>query len=144
MRTTGEMYDACNREFDACDIAILAGAPADYRPKTVAENKIKSESLTVEFEKNPDIAKSLGEKKGNKKLVIFAAETQNLIENAKSKLAKKHADMVVANDVTAKGAGFDVDTNIATIIDCKGNETQSGKVSKRELADIIIDKVLAL
>ena len=144
VRTTGEMYDACNREFDSCDIAILAGAPADYRPKTVAKNKIKAENLIIEFEKNPDIAKSLGEKKGDKKLVVFAAETQNLVENAKSKLAKKHADLVVANDVTAEGAGFDVDTNIATIIDCKGNTTQSGKVSKRELADIIIDKVLAL
>lgn len=142
--TTGEMFDACNREFDNCDIAILAGAPADYRPKTVAKNKLKSDTLTIELEKNPDIAKSLGEKKGDKKLVIFAAETENLIENAKGKLAKKNADLVVANNVTAEGAGFDVDTNVATIIDCKGNETQSGKVSKRELADIIIDKVLAL
>ncbi|MCM1305781.1 MAG: bifunctional phosphopantothenoylcysteine decarboxylase/phosphopantothenate--cysteine ligase CoaBC [Bacteroides sp.] len=144
VRTAEEMYEACNRVFESCDIAILAGAPADYRPKSVAENKIKSENLTIEFVKNPDIARSLSEKKGCKKLVIFAAETENIIENAKNKLAKKHADLVVANDVTAKDAGFDTDTNIATIIDNLGNRTDSGKVSKRELADIILDKVLAL
>lgn len=144
VRTTQEMYDVCNREFINCDIAILAGAPADYRPKSISENKIKSENLTVEFVKNPDIAKSLGEVKGNKRLIIFAAETENLLDNAKGKLLRKHADLVVANDVTAEGAGFDVDTNIATLIDSCGNISESGKVSKRQLADLIIDKVLAL
>lgn len=144
VKTTAEMFDACNKLFDEADIAILAGAPADYRPKTEFENKIKSDSLTLEFVKNPDIAKSLGEKKGERKLVIFAAETENLIENAKQKLVKKNADIAIANDVTAEGAGFDSDTNIATIIDRDGNMTSSGKVTKRALADMIIDKVLAL
>lgn len=143
-RTTLEMYDACNKEFESCDIAILAGAPADYRPLSVAKNKIKGDRITVEFEKNPDIAKSLGEKKGHRKLVIFSAETQDLIENAKEKLAKKHADLAVANDVTVDGAGFDVDTNVATIIDIAGNMQNTGKVQKSALADLIIDRVLAL
>lgn len=144
VRTTSEMYDVCNARFSECDIAILAGAPADYRPKQVAENKIKSDSLTIEFVKNPDIARSLGEKKGERKLVIFAAETQNLIENATGKLEKKNADLVVANDVTAEGAGFDSDTNIAVLIDREKRARNSGKVTKRELADMIIDRVLAL
>lgn len=144
VRTTSEMYDVCNARFDDCDIAILAGAPADYRPKQVAENKIKSENLTIEFVKNPDIAQSLGEKKGERKLVIFSAETQDLIENATIKLKKKNADLAVANDVTAEGAGFDVDTNIAVLIDRDGKAQNSGKVTKRALADMIIDRVLAL
>lgn len=144
VRTTQQMYEACNREFKAADIAILAGAPADYRPKHTFSQKIKSDTLTVEFEKNPDIAMSLGSKKGDKKLVIFAAETENLIQNAIGKLAKKNADLVVANDVTAEGAGFDCDTNVATLIAADGDRTESGKVSKRKLADVIIDRVLAL
>ncbi|MDE6302210.1 MAG: bifunctional phosphopantothenoylcysteine decarboxylase/phosphopantothenate--cysteine ligase CoaBC [Clostridia bacterium] len=144
VRTTQEMFDECGRVFESADIEILAGAPADYRPKQTYKNKIKSDTLVIEFEKNPDIAKALGEKKGERRLVIFSAETENLIENAKQKLSKKHADLVVANDVTVEGAGFDVDTNVATLIDTCGNQTDSGKVSKRELADMIIDRVLAL
>ena len=120
------------------------GGTCGLPPEKVSENKIKSENLTVEFVKNSDIAKSLGEVKGNKRLIIFAAETENLLDNAKGKLLRKHADLVVANDVTAKGAGFEVDTNIATLIDSCGNISESGKVSKRQLADLIIDKVLAL
>lgn len=142
--STQEMLDACNAEFDSCDVAIMAAAPADYRVKNAFSQKVKSDALTLELVKNPDIAKTLGEKKGERKLVVFSAETENLIENAKGKLKKKRADLVVANDVTVEGAGFDVDTNVATIIDNDGNEFESGKVSKRKLADIILDKVIAL
>ncbi len=142
--STQEMLDACNSEFDSCNVAIMAAAPADYRVKNTFSQKVKSETLTLELVKNPDIAKTLGEKKGERKLVVFSAETENLIENAKVKLKKKLADLVVANDVTVDGAGFDVDTNVATIIDNDGNEFESGKVSKRKLADIILDKVIAL
>ena len=138
------MLDACNAEFASCDVAIMAAAPADYKVKNAFSQKVKSDTLTLELVKNPDIAKTLGEKKGERKLVVFSAETENLIENAKGKLKKKHADLVVANDVTVDGAGFDVDTNVATIIDNDGNEFESGKVSKRELADVILDKVIAL
>ncbi len=142
--STQEMLDVCKAEFLSCDIAIMAAAPADYKLKKPFENKVKSDTITLELVKNPDIAKTLGENKDDKKLVIFSAETENLIDNAKAKLVKKHADLVVANDVTTEGAGFDVDTNIATIIDTDGNMTESGKVSKRELADMILDKVIAL
>ncbi|HCH92272.1 MAG TPA: bifunctional phosphopantothenoylcysteine decarboxylase/phosphopantothenate--cysteine ligase CoaBC [Clostridiales bacterium] len=142
--TTQEMLDACNAEFDSCDVAIMAAAPADYKVKNTFSQKVKSDTLTLELVKNPDIAKTLGEKKGERKLVVFSAETENLIENAKGKLKKKHADLVVANDVTVEGAGFDVDTNVATIIDNDGNEFECGKMSKRELADVILDKVNAL
>lgn len=142
--STQDMLDACVKEFDDCDVAIMAAAPADYKVKNVFENKVKSETLALELVKNPDIAKTLGEKKEGRKLVIFSAETENLLENAKGKLVKKHADLVVANDVTVEGAGFDVDTNVATVIDNDGQCVESGKVSKRELADIILDKVIAL
>lgn len=142
--STQDMLEACQSEFPGCDMAIMAAAPADYRLKKPFENKIKSENLTLEFVKNPDIAMTLGMSKGDKKLVIFSAETENLIENATAKLKKKNADLVVANDVTVEGAGFNVDTNVATIIDKDGNRFESGKVSKSALADIILDKVIAL
>lgn len=142
--STQDMLEACQSEFPGCDMAIMAAAPADYRLKKPFENKIKSENLTLEFVKNPDIAMTLGMGKGDKKLVIFSAETENLIENATAKLKKKNADLVVANDVTVEGAGFNVDTNVATLIDKNGNRFESGKVSKSALADIILDKVIAL
>lgn len=142
--STQDMLEACQSEFPGCDMAIMAAAPADYRLKKPFENKIKSENLTLEFVKNPDIAMTLGMSKGDKKLVIFSAETENLIENATAKLKKKNADLVVANDVTVEGAGFNVDTNVATLIDKDGNRFESGKVSKSALADIILDKVIAL
>lgn len=142
--STQDMLEACQSEFPSCDMAIMAAAPADYRLKKPFENKIKSENLTLEFVKNPDIAMTLGKTKGDKKLVIFSAETENLVENATTKLKKKNADLVVANDVTVEGAGFNADTNVATIIDNDGNRLESGKVSKSALADIILDKVIAL
>ena len=142
--STQDMLEACQSEFPGCDMAIMAAAPADYRLKKPFENKIKSENLTLEFVKNPDIAMTLGMSKGDKKLVIFSAETENLIENATAKLKKKNADLVVANDVTVEGAGFNVDTNVATLIDKDGNRFESGKVSKSALADMILDKVIAL
>lgn len=142
--STDDMLKACQEHFEECDVAIMSAAPADYKVKNQSQHKLKGESITLEFVKNPDIAMTLGEKKGDKKLVIFSAETENLIENATQKLAKKHADLVVANDVTVEGAGFNVDTNVASIIDTKGNRFDSQKISKRELADLILDRVLQL
>lgn len=144
VKSTVEMLEACEANFADCDVAIMSAAPADYRVKNPSQNKLKGESITLEFVKNPDIAMTLGERKGDRKLVIFSAETQNLIENATQKLHKKHADLVVANDVTLEGAGFEVDTNIASLIDSNGNRLDTGKISKRALADLILDKVLAL
>ena len=142
--STQDMLDACAKEFEHADVAIMAAAPSDYRLEKPFDNKVKDDTLTLHLVKNPDIAKTLGESKGARKLVIFSAETENLIPNAKGKLEKKHADLVVANDVTMSGAGFNVDTNIATIIDKDGNKFESGKVTKRALADMILDKVLEL
>ena len=98
----------------------------------------------MHFVKNPDIAKSVGEIKGDKKLVVFSAETENLLENAKQKLFAKNADLVVANDVTKQGAGFETDTNDVVIMDRFGNEYPSGLVSKAEVADMILDKLITL
>ena len=121
VKSTRDMYDAVMSELENCDCVIKAAAPADYRVEKVADDKIKDKEVTLNLVKNPDIAKAVGERKGERKLVVFCAEKRELIERAKGKLASKNADMVVANDVTKEGAGFDVDTNIATIITAKGN-----------------------
>lgn len=141
INTTLELLDAVKENMDN-DMFIMAAAPADYRVKNKSSQKIKAESTTLELEKNPDIAQYVGENKGNKTLVIFSAETENLVENATKKLAKKHADYVVANDVTMEGAGFYVDTNIATIISNSGYSYESGIVSKDKLAHLILDTVI--
>ncbi len=141
-RTTEEMLDACKRSFESADMAIMAAAPADYRVKNATGSKLKARTVCLELEKNPDIAATLGATKGDKKLVIFAAETEDLVKNAKAKLKAKNADMAVANDVTADGAGFGTDTNIATLVLADGSCFESGKVSKRELAAMILDKIL--
>ena len=140
---TQSMFDVVTAHAKEFDYVIKAAAPADYRPKKVYDNKVKEQSLTLELEKTPDIAYAVGHDKGNCKLIIFSAETENLIENAKGKLKKKNADMVVANDVTQKGAGFNVDTNIVTII-TKDEETSYEMMSKSALAEIILDKALTL
>ncbi len=141
--TTMQMYDAVLENSKVADYVIMAAAPSDYRPKQVASNKIKSENLVLELVKNPDIAAAVGKNKMDTKLVIFSAETENLIENAKGKLAKKNADMVVANDVTKEGAGFNVDSNIVTII-TKNSVKDFDKMSKDDVAKIIVDNMLDL
>lgn len=144
VKTTQDMFDAVKENLERADIVVMAAAPADYKMKNVAPQKIKSETLTLELEKNPDIAKYVGENKGGKILAIFSAETENLIENATGKLKKKNADVVIANDVTKEGAGFDVDTNIATIITSSGEKFESGLVKKTELATLIFDVISEL
>ncbi len=129
------------------DVIIQAAAPADYRFMNTSTQKIKkhgAEPLTLQMAENPDIAAAVGErKKPGQILVCFAAETESLVENARAKLTKKNADMVVANDVTAPGAGFSVDTNIATLI-TKDGALARPMQSKAQLADDILDMVLAL
>lgn len=142
VKSTGEMMDAVLDELPSADIVVMAAAPADYRPATTYTNKIKSAELTLKLVKNPDIAKAVGERKGDKKLVVFAAETEELIAHAKAKLASKHADLAVANDVTMKGAGFNSDTNIASLVFPDGSVRKCGLMTKRELADVIFDAVL--
>ena len=142
VHTTEQMLQAVKDNFARCDIAVMAAAPCDYNV-TAQENKIKSDKLAVEFSKAPDIAAWAGKNKGGRKLVVFAAETENFKANALKKLKAKNADMVVLNDVTAKGAGFDVDTNIATLI-TGSDVTELSLMSKLELANVIWDKILSV
>ena len=143
VHTTLEMMDAVLSETEAADVIVMAAAPADYRPKETFTSKLKSETLTMEFVKNPDIAKAVGERKGGRKLVVFSAETDGLIDNAKKKVASKNADLAVANDVTKEGAGFYCDTNIASLVGRNGEVRECGLMTKRELADVILDAVLS-
>lgn len=143
VHTTLEMMDAVLAETEAADVIVMAAAPADYRPKETFASKLKSETLTMEFVKNPDIAKAVGERKGGRKLVVFSAETDGLIANAKKKVASKNADFAVANDVTKEGAGFYCDTNIASLVGRNGEVRECGLMTKRELADVILDAVLS-
>lgn len=141
VETTQEMYDAVMNNLDKVCAVIKAAAPADYKIEKQFDNKIKDEKLTLSLVKNPDIAKAVGEKKGDKKLVIFCAETQDLLENANKKLVSKNADMIVANDVTIKGAGFDVDTNIVSILKRDSQIKDYPIMSKKEVANIILDEI---
>jgi len=141
--TTEEMYNAVMDNLQRADVIIKAAAPADYSVKNYSDSKVKSENLILELKKNPDIAKSVGENKGNKKLIIFCAETNDLKENAYKKLIAKNADMIVANDVLAEGAGFDVDTNIASIL-TKDSSEDLPKMTKAQLATRILDKIVEL
>ena len=143
--TTMEMLDAAVSHFPACDVAIMAAAPADFRPEVVADQKIKkttdANSLTLRLTQNPDIAAKLGTmKKPGQVLIAFAAETENMTENSHAKLRKKNADFVVANNVTEPGAGFDVDTNRVTIISADESDVLP-LMSKAEVAREIMNRV---
>ena len=144
---TRELYDAVLENAPKADVIIQAAAPADYRFAQIHEEKYKKragEPLTVELVENPDIAAEVGRRKQpGQTLVGFAAETGPKLGNAKQKLEKKKLDLVVFNDVTAPGAGFNVDTNIATLVTRDG-ETACPLRTKRELADDILDAVMAL
>lgn len=139
-----EMQKHIEEHFADCDITIMSAAVSDYRVKEVASQKIKKsdEVMTIELVKNPDILKGLGEKKSDKQyLVGFAAETQNVEEYAKGKLQRKNLDMIVANDVSQAGAGFNVDTNIAKIITRDGEIKQAPLMQKAGLAKLILDTI---
>lgn len=139
-----EMYKKIMEYYYEADVVIKSAAVADYAPAEISNQKIKKkeEDLTIRLVKNPDILYELGKIKENKVLVGFAMETQNLIENAKEKISKKNLDFIVANDLETEGAGFACDTNIVKIIDKNGYIESIPKMSKLDLADIIIDKVI--
>ena len=138
--TTQEMYDAVLGNLDHADIVVKAAAPADYAVEKISDKKIKSDELTLRLKKNPDIAAAVGKIKGDKKLVIFSAETDDCEANARGKLQKKNADMVVLNDVTKKGAGFNTDTNIVTVI-TRETKKDFGLLEKTALADLLLDEI---
>ena len=139
--TTDEMYRAVIDNVKRADIIIKAAAPSDYKPDTFSKSKLKDKELTLHLVKNVDIASEIGKNKGDKKLVVFAAETDDLIENASKKLIAKNADLIVANDVTKEGAGFNTDTNIATLITKDNKRIDTGLVTKDKLAAIILDTI---
>ncbi len=141
--SAGEMYDAVVANYKDADIIVKSAAVADYTPTTVADQKIKKsdDDMSIELKRTTDILAWLGaNKKPNQKVCGFAMETENLLENATAKLAKKNADMIVANSIATEGAGFGVDTNVATLITSDGAEPLD-MMSKEELAKIILDKL---
>ena len=142
--TAQQMYDACHLHFDKMDVAILAAAVADYKPKVVSDLKIKKKNieLNLELELTKDILDSLGKlKKPNQLLVGFALETDNEIENAKAKVKNKNLDFIVLNKFGEKGIGFKVDTNKITIIDKNNIITDFELKSKDKVAADIADKI---
>ena len=142
-----DLYDAMMKEAPGQDIIIQAAAVSDYRPAEQKDKKIKKVNggnLMLELTENPDVAKAIGEKKKPGQILVgFAAETDNVEKNAQSKLKKKNLDMIVANDVTKPGAGFNVDTNIAALITADGIVEQPLQ-TKRQLAEKILDKILEI
>ncbi|MBR1645521.1 MAG: bifunctional phosphopantothenoylcysteine decarboxylase/phosphopantothenate--cysteine ligase CoaBC [Selenomonadaceae bacterium] len=140
-----QMREEVLKIFDSVDAVIMSAAVADFRVKNPAAQKIKkSDEMTLELVKNPDILRELGTLKQNQILIGFAAETQNVLEYAKKKLAEKNLDFIVANDVTAEGAGFSVPTNIASIIWRDGTVESFPKMKKSALAEKIIERVANL
>ncbi|MFC1965184.1 bifunctional phosphopantothenoylcysteine decarboxylase/phosphopantothenate--cysteine ligase CoaBC [Chloroflexota bacterium] len=141
--TAVQMEEAVTKAVAQADALIMAAAVADYQPKDVAMSKIKkdSPSLTLEMVRTPDI---LAEVKGEFIKVGFAAESEDLIANAEQKLKKKQLDIIVANDITDPDSGFDVDTNKVTIIDREGKIEDLPLLSKREVADKVLDRVVGM
>ncbi len=145
--TTQELLDRASELAQEQDLLIQAAAPADYRAKEIAPQKIKKqggEPMTFTLVENPDVAATLGKaKRSGQVFVGFAAETNDVLAHARDKLARKNLDMIVANDVMRPGAGFDVDTNIVTLITKDGQEALP-MMSKAEVAQRILDRALAL
>ncbi|MDR0879934.1 MAG: bifunctional phosphopantothenoylcysteine decarboxylase/phosphopantothenate--cysteine ligase CoaBC [Clostridioides sp.] len=145
IESADQLYEAMISNFEDNHVIIQSAAVADFKPKNYSDKKIKKhfkdDDLSMPLGRNKDIAYEIGKKKGNKILVAFAAETNDLVENAKSKIIKKNLDFIVANDLTQEGAGFKGDTNVVKIIDKSGNIEQYPMMKKEEVADVILDKI---
>jgi phosphopantothenoylcysteine decarboxylase/phosphopantothenate--cysteine ligase len=146
VRTAEEMRRAVGERFSEASIAVLAAAVSDYRPAEVRAEKIKKSNTPLEISLEPtiDILAEVATHKGQKIVVGFAAETDQVAENARKKLVSKNADLMVANDVTAEGAGFDSDTNVVTLFSRDGRDLALPKMPKSEVAQRILDEVLRL
>lgn len=140
IESTVDLLEELRTTFPESDALIMAAAPSDYRVLKEADQKIKKsgEGLEISFIENPDILAEMGKNKKDQILIGFAAETENLLENAKKKRIQKNADYIIANDVSKEGAGFNVDTNIVTILS-KDGEIPLEKMSKLDVADHILD-----
>jgi phosphopantothenoylcysteine decarboxylase/phosphopantothenate--cysteine ligase len=143
VNTAEEMGNAVVERAAQANVVVMAAAVADYRPATAHASKLKrgDQALTLQLEPTPDILAQLGREKGSRTLIGFAAETDHLAENARAKLARKGVDMIVANDVTQEGAGFDGDTNIVTLFLRDGRAISLPKMSKLEVANRILDQI---
>jgi len=146
VRSAAEMAAAVESRFEASTIAIMAAAVSDYRPAQVSPVKVKKAAggVALQLVRTADILGGLGPRKAARTLVGFAAETDHVLENARQKLASKALDLIVANDVTREGAGFESETNSAVLLDREGREVEIALMSKRELADRILDRVREL
>jgi phosphopantothenoylcysteine decarboxylase / phosphopantothenate---cysteine ligase len=146
VRTAEQMHAAVTERLAASTIAIFAAAVADYRPAELHAEKMKrnKEPLNLRLEPTPDILAEAAQSRGDRIIVGFAAETDHVAENARKKLAAKNADLIVANDVTAEGAGFNSDTNIVTLFSRDGRDLALPKLGKSEVAQRILDEVLRL
>jgi len=144
--TAAEMRQAVLEELPGCTTLIMAAAVTDYRPVDFANKKIKRGEgpIGIRLEPNVDILREIGAQKNGKILVGFAAETEDLVANAERKLKEKNLDMIIANNVTQEGSGFDVDTNVATILDRNGAVHALPLMSKDDLAEHIFDHLLTL
>jgi len=138
-----DMYDAVVDRMDDMDVIIKSAAVADYRPADVSDHKMKKsdDDLSIALERTKDIALEVSKKKQNQVVIGFAAESQNVIENAKKKIDKKDFDFIVCNNIITEGAGFKSDTNIVTIVDKDGTVTEYEKMLKKDIAEIILDKI---
>jgi phosphopantothenoylcysteine decarboxylase/phosphopantothenate--cysteine ligase len=146
VETAQQMHDAVLAKLTAATVVIKAAAVADYRPKQVAGRKLKKDEAVPEvtLESTPDILAEVGKRKGRRILVGFAAETEDLVENARKKLQRKNLDLMVANNVSQPGAGFDADTNAVKILDAQGKVEELPVQSKRSVADRVLDRVVEL
>jgi phosphopantothenoylcysteine decarboxylase / phosphopantothenate---cysteine ligase len=146
VRTTEQMHRAVLAGLDRATVVIMAAAVADYRPVMPSLNKLKrgAARLNIEFEPTVDILADVSRRKGEQLLIGFAAETEQLAEHARRKLKEKSADLIVANDVTAPGAGFDHDTNVVTLFRSDGREQSLPKLTKIQVAHRILDEVVEL
>ena len=142
--TAEEMLDAVMNRLSDSTVLIMTAAVSDFRPAEKAISKIKKgEAINLKLIKTPDILEEVCKKKGNQFVVGFAAETEDLITNAKEKLRIKHLDMIVANNVSLPGAGFEKDTNIVTLIDKEGKIKEYPEMPKSDVADMILDNVIS-
>jgi phosphopantothenoylcysteine decarboxylase/phosphopantothenate--cysteine ligase len=145
VRSASEMFDAVKQHLDHSTIVVMAAAVADYRPLSIHRQKIKKNGnpLVLDLEPTRDILAAVASDRGDRIVVGFAAETENLIENAKKKLVEKKADLIVANDVTAPESGFDVDTNRICLVSAEG-VIEEPLMTKREAAERVIEAALNL
>lgn len=142
-----QMQQAVMERAGQADIIIMAAAVADFRPVVRGTQKVKkgdAETMTVELQRNPDILAELGRQKGARVLIGFAAETEALLKYARAKLESKNLDMIVANDVSQEGAGFDSDTNIVRFLTAEGKVEELPKMTKANVAEILMDRAIAL